>query len=118
MGTKFRLTYPNEDAELCTKLALRTKNGSGAGRGKGEFLPDRLDTEDIFSFVKEGQRVYPLHEDIPLVETQGDGKISDPIAMVRIVETPIHYRKNGKIYTSGRYEVVECLYKQMRNPSS
>ncbi|MEK6905246.1 MAG: hypothetical protein AABX24_02485, partial [Nanoarchaeota archaeon] len=47
---------------------------------------------------------YWLQGEIPLVETEGFGKLSRPVASVVILEAT-HFVKEGYNYTRGKYEV-------------
>ena len=89
--------------EFCPDLALR-KFGS-EGRFVRECLPEKLEAEKSYEFLKKGQKNYWLAGEIPLRETKGGGVLSRPVASVRIQESTQFY--NGEYWTKGRYYVVE-----------
>jgi len=61
------------------------------------------------SFLKEGQRCYCLDEPIPLCITEGERKLSQPIAAIQIIEYKSYIASNKKIVTSGKYQIVEIF---------
>jgi len=89
--------------EFNPDLALR-KHGT-EGRESDECLPAKLEAGDIHRFMKKGQRNYWLEGEIPLLITK-DGKLSKPIASIRIVNAT-HYLQGKEVYTRGLYKVVE-----------
>ena len=95
--------------EFNPDLALRNisvhKNGA---RNAEECIPDDLKVGDEYPFLKKGQRNYWLHGEIPLLETEGDEKLSRPKASIMILEAT-HFMKDGEIYTKGKYKVVEVF---------
>ena len=95
--------------EFNPDLALRDYAEFLQGARKTEeCLPERLMSGQIYSFLKKGQRNYWLNGEIPLVKTEGEGKLSRPAASVRILEAT-HLILNGEIYTKGRYQVVNVF---------
>jgi len=93
-------------------LALRHisefKNGR---RRKEECLPESLELNKVYPFLKVGQRNYWLEGEIPLLETKGEGNLSSPLASIIILEAT-HFNENKKNYTKGRYKVVEVFCDQ------
>ena len=90
-------------------LALRNIREFREGRRKrGECVPEALEAGQVHPFLKEGLRNFWLEGEIPLVETQGHGKLSRPLASIVILEST-HFMENGKHYTRGRYKVVEAF---------
>lgn len=91
--------------EFNPDLALRNfehfKNGE---REIEECIPERLERGKVYLFLKKGQRNYYFLESIPLVETEGMGKLSRPIAEIKIIEA-IHFLKGKEVWTKGRYKV-------------
>lgn len=77
-------------------------------RLKEECLPERLNTDRIYKFLKKGQRYFWLEGEIPLRETKGEGVLSRPLASVKVLEAT-HYLKEGNCYTKGLYEIVEVF---------
>jgi len=71
-----------------------------------ECLPEELIPMDVCSFLKKGQRNYWLEGEIPLVETDGNQNLSQPLASITILEA-IHYIKDEEIYTRGKYKINE-----------
>lgn len=95
--------------EFNPDLALRNisefKNGS---RKEEECIPENLEAGKIYSFLKEGQRNYWLFGEIPLLETKGSQELSRPKASILVLEAA-HFIEDDKIYTKGRYKVVEVF---------
>lgn len=97
--------------EFNPDLALRDINFYKRGERKlEECLPEILEENKTFSFLKEGQRNYWLHGELPLLETKGGGDLSAPLASIRILEVT-HFKDGGKLYTKGKYEIVKILTK-------
>lgn len=93
--------------EFNPDLALRVIDCYKRGeRSLEECIPENLKVEEIYEFLKEGQRNYWLEGEIPLVRTEGEGRLSRPLASIIILEA-IHFMKDEKIYTKGRYKVKE-----------
>lgn len=95
--------------EFNPDLALRNivefKKGN---RQEEECLPENLEQDKVYSFLKSGQRNYWLHGEIPLLETQGNEVLSRPKASIIILEAT-HFLNNNQIYTKGKYRVVKVL---------
>jgi len=92
--------------EFNPDLALR-KFGS-ENRLEEECLPEKLEKGKIYPFLKRGQRNYWLEGEIPLLETNGNQKLSRPLASITILESK-HFldpKTNGP-YTEGLYLVNE-----------
>jgi hypothetical protein len=73
---------------------------------KEECLPEKLEENKMYRFLKKGQRNYWLEGEIPLLETRGNQQLSRPLASIMILEA-IHFLKGRKVYTKGVYEVKE-----------
>lgn len=95
--------------EFNPDLALRNisehKNGN---RKIEECIPDPLEEDEIYSFLKTDQRNYWLHGEIPLLETKGNEVLSRPKASIVILEAT-HFVENKVSYTKGKYKVVEVF---------
>ena len=95
--------------EFNPDLALRNiaefQNGN---REIEECIPENLEAGKVYSFLKKEQRLYWFYGEIPLVETQGNQILSKPKASVIILEAT-HFFANGKVYTRGKYKVVELF---------
>ena len=95
--------------EFNPDLALRNisefKNGK---RKEEECIPENIEAGKVYPFLKEGQRNYWFFGEIPLVETKGNNILSRPKASILILETT-HFVENGKVYTRGKYKVVEVF---------
>lgn len=95
--------------EFNPDLALRNishyKNGQ---RQLEECIPEYLEVDRIYYFLKEGQRNYWLEGELPLLQTEGNSKLSRPVASIIILEA-IHFRKDNKNYTKGKYQVKEVF---------
>ncbi|HBE90896.1 MAG: hypothetical protein A3E37_00380 [Candidatus Andersenbacteria bacterium RIFCSPHIGHO2_12_FULL_46_9] len=71
--------------EFNPDLALRNIAEFRAGQRKEEeCIPENLKAGETYPFLKNGQRLYWLHGEIPLLETAGEGKLSRPKASVVI----------------------------------
>jgi len=77
------------------------------GRRKEECLPEELEVEHSYSFLKRGQRNFWLEGEVPLRVTKGNGVLSRPFASVRITEATQYF--NGKHWTRGFYYVKEVF---------
>jgi hypothetical protein len=97
--------------EFNPDLALRnTKAIKQDHRLKDECIPSPLETGKTYSFLKHGQRFYWLHDELPLVETEGEGKLTPPIASIIILEVT-HFKEDGEVMTKGKYKVIKVLEK-------
>ncbi|MBL7206384.1 MAG: hypothetical protein ISS36_02165 [Candidatus Aenigmarchaeota archaeon] len=103
-------------AEFNCDMALRDisefKNGN---RKLEECIPEKLEAGKVYDFLKKDQRLYYISDDpqwdfgeIPLCVTQGEGKLSRPLASVKILEAT-HFLLNGEIHTKGKYKVIEVF---------
>jgi len=93
--------------DLALRNILAYKNGK---RQEAECIPTNIVQDETYLFLKEGQRNYWLLGAIPLVETQGDGRLSDPVAMVQILEAT-HVVEDGGVVTKGTYKVLRLTEK-------
>ena len=104
--------------EFNPDLAMRNIEEYKAGRRKiEECVPEKMETGDVFDFLKSGQRLYYLSDSefwgngqIPLCETGGNEKLSRPLASIKILEAT-HFLENGEVWTRGKYEVIEVFEK-------
>jgi hypothetical protein len=96
-------------AEFNPDLALRNiREFKEKRRSLEECIPERMEAGRTYEFLKEGQRLYWLEGECPLVETEGNGKLSRPLASIRILEAT-HFLYEGKPYTRGLYRVIEVF---------
>ena len=95
--------------EFNPDLALRNisefKNGN---RREEECIPENIEPGKTYSFLKEGQRNYWFGGELPLIETKGSQILSRPKASIIILEAT-HFKENDKVYTKGRYKVIEVF---------
>jgi len=77
---------------------------------KEECIPSELEENNVYEFLKTGQRVYWLDGEQPLLEKSEDGNVSKPLVSVIVLEVT-HFMQNEKIFTKGRYKVVKILKK-------
>jgi len=95
--------------EFNPDLALRNisefKNGN---RKTEECIPENIELNRTYAFLKEGQRNYYIEGEIPLLETKGNQNLSLPMASILILEA-VHFLENNKTYTKGFYKVVEIF---------
>lgn len=93
--------------EFNPDLALRAYGT--LNRTAAECLPKKLEIRQEYEFLKEGQRVYWLEGEIPLLETKGKQQLSNPLASIKILETTHFIRPDGKVYTKGRYQINQIF---------
>ena len=91
-------------AEYCPELCLR--EFGTIGRQAEECLPEKLEINNMYKFLKKGQRHYWLKGENALRKTEGDEKLSRPIASIVFLEVT-HFIKDGEVWTRGLYKVVE-----------
>lgn len=97
-------------------LALRNMSEHKAGNRKmEECIPEPLEKGKTYDFLKKGQRLYWLsddefwrHGEMPLAEAYGAGRISRPVASVKMLEVT-HFLEGGEVYTKGKYKVIEVF---------
>ncbi|MFA6461262.1 MAG: hypothetical protein WCV90_03265 [Candidatus Woesearchaeota archaeon] len=100
--------------EFNPDLALRSISEFRAGRRTlEECLPESLEAGQTYSFLKEGQRNYWFHGEVPLLETKGNQQLSRPLAAITILEAT-HFLREGKVYTKGMYRVDKILDPESR----
>jgi len=73
-----------------------------------ECFPEKLRENEIYPFLKKGQRIYYLKGEIPLVETEGNEKLSSPIASVKILGYS-HFTIGEEVWTKGLYEIIKKI---------
>jgi hypothetical protein len=95
--------------EFNPDLALRNISEFKAGRRKiEECIPEKIQENEIYPFLKSGQRNYWLEKEIPLVETKGNCDITRPLASVKIIEET-HFIENHEQFTKGKYLIAEIF---------
>lgn len=95
--------------EFNPDLALRDLSNFKSGkRKKEECLPAKIEKGKVHSFLKSGQRNYWLEGELPLLKTEGNQKLSRPLASIRILEAT-HVLIKGAPYTKGKYKVLEVF---------
>lgn len=96
-------------SEYNPDLALRNLSEFKKGnRKKEECIPEGLKAGQVHEFFKKGQRNYWLQGEIPLIETEGNQKLSRPVASVIILEAT-HFLSGNEIYTKGKYKIIEVF---------
>lgn len=75
-------------------------------RKKAECLPAKLEKGKIYQFLKSGQRNYWLFGEIPLLKTEGNQKLSRPVASIKIIEST-HFISGNQSFTKGKYKIIE-----------
>lgn len=71
-------------------------------------IPEKIEKGNIYNFLKEGLRNYWLEGEVPLLITEGNSKLSQPIASVIIIEST-HFKKDNKLWTKRKYKVEEIF---------
>lgn len=95
--------------EFNPDLALRHINHYKKGeRSIEECIPENLQEDKVYEFLKKGQRNYWLEGEIPLLQTEGEGKLSRPLASILILDA-IHFMRGKEIYTKGKYLVKDVF---------
>ncbi len=95
--------------EFNPDLALRNWGEFESGRReKEECLPEKLVVGAEYEFLKKGQRNYWLLGELPLLKTEGNQVLGEPLASVIIVEA-VHFMKDGEVWTRGKYKVAEVF---------
>ncbi len=95
--------------EFNPDLALRNISEFHAGRRKiEECVPEPLEVGKVYPFLKKDQRNFWFGGEFPLLETKGNQELSRPLASVVILEAT-HFLDSGKVYTKGRYKVIEVF---------
>jgi hypothetical protein len=90
--------------EFNPDLALR-EHGT-EGRYDNECLPAKLVPGRKHPFYKEGQRLYWLLGEIPLLETKGNQQSSKPLASI-VIDSVTHFVGIGKrVCTLGTYTII------------
>lgn len=108
MGINYNI-FMGIQVEFNPDLALRSYDKYLAGEKKiEECIPEKLEVDKIYDFLKSGQRNYWLHGELPLLITEGNGKLSRPIASIIILETT-HFLIDDNSYTKGKYLVKEIF---------
>ncbi|MDD5651501.1 MAG: hypothetical protein PHF86_13990 [Candidatus Nanoarchaeia archaeon] len=77
-------------------------------RSLEECIPENLKEGEIYNFLKKGQRNYWLYGELPLLQTEGESKLSRPLASIIILEVT-HFLKDEEVYTKGKYKVIKIL---------
>jgi len=104
LPARARLSKMGIQVEYNPDLALRKYDAEG--RLGAECLPRRLVPGEKQIFLKRGQRNYWLLGEIPLLETEGDSRLSRPLASITILEAR-HHIMNGEVWTEGVYQINE-----------
>ena len=95
--------------EFNPNLALRNISEFKSGkRKKEECIPEEMKEGEVYDFLKKDQRNYWLFGEIPLLETKGNQNLSLPKASIIILEAT-HFVDDGKMYTKGKYKVMEIF---------
>jgi hypothetical protein len=95
--------------EFNPDLALRNISEFKAGNRKSEeCIPENLEAGKVYEFLKSGQRNYWFGGELPLLETKGSAELSRPKASIVILEAT-HFDRDGKIWTKGKYRVMEVF---------
>ena len=95
--------------EFNPDLALRPVDHYKQGkRSLEECIPENLRKGKVYDFLKKGQRNYWLEGEIPLLQTEGEGKLSRPLASIVILDAT-HFLKGKEPHTKGMYLVKEVF---------
>ena len=102
MGIEIKID--GSEMEYNTILALR--HNKSPDRKPEECLPDIIKEGFFYKFLKDRYRIFPIGRQIPLVKTEGEGRLSDTLAQV-IITQQTQYMLGGNIFTKGEYVVTE-----------
>ena len=95
--------------EFNPDLALRNIRHYREGeRSIEECIPELLEVGRTYNFLKNGQRNYWLMGEQPLLQTEGEGRLSPPLASIVILEAT-HFLKDNQLFTRGRYLVKRII---------
>lgn len=95
--------------EFNPDLALRNISEYKVGNRKvEECVPQELAVGKKYPFLKFGMRNYWLEGELPLLETKGEGNLSNPLASIVILEVT-HFLIDNKPWTKGLYVVKEVF---------
>tara|TARA_Y100000310_G_C20387215_1_gene671015 strand:+ start:35 stop:406 length:372 start_codon:yes stop_codon:yes gene_type:complete len=97
-------------------LALRNIKEFKEGRRKvEECIPEDLKVNEVYFFLKKGQRLYWLNNseewfkgEMPLIETKGDEILTRPLASIKMLEVT-HFLEEGEVWTKGKYKVIDVF---------
>jgi len=96
--------------EFNPDLALRNISEFKNGRRQAEeCIPENLEAGKIYEFLKKDLRNYWFDGEVPLIETQGEQKLSRPLASVIILEAT-HFKQGNNLYTKGKYKVIDVFH--------
>ena len=96
--------------EFNPDLVLRNISEHKDGNRKiEECIPQDLEEGKVYEFLKAEQRNFYFHGEVALVETKGNEVMSRPKAGIIILEAT-HFLEEGKVYTRGKYRVVEVFH--------
>ena len=93
--------------DICLRDYSLFKEGK---REEAECLPENIEAGKVYSFLKKGQRMFWFYGELALLETKGNQQLSRPLASIKILEAT-HFLKDEKVWTKGKYEVVEVFDK-------
>jgi hypothetical protein len=93
--------------ELNPDLALRNIGEYEAGQRKlAECVRKGMEPGGRYDFLKSGQRLHFFDDEFPLLETQGNQKLSRPLASITMLEA-MQFMQMGKPCTKGTYLVKD-----------
>tara|TARA_Y100000310_G_C20520118_1_gene733219 strand:+ start:453 stop:809 length:357 start_codon:yes stop_codon:yes gene_type:complete len=94
------------EVEFNPDLALRNIEHYKRGeRSLEECIPENLESGKTYDFLKKGQRNYWFHGELALLQTEGGGNLSRPLASIKILEAT-HYLEGSEVFTKGKYQVM------------
>jgi hypothetical protein len=102
--------------EFSSELTLREFSEFAEGnKQKEECISEPIVEGETYDFLKKDQRIYWLNEDsfwnfgeMPLVKTTGEGKSTNPIASIKMLEVT-HFIKEKEIWTKGKFKVIKII---------
>lgn len=94
-------------------LALRAWGCPDQNLSEEELISSRLSEGRVYSFRKNGYRIFPLKKTIPLVQTRGVQNFEKVVALILIQSVTVEAEPMGdRVFTFGSYRIVKILNRE------